>query len=456
MAGNTTQFMNAKLASDKPIFIKAKVNHTPPHPVTQLLASNKKIVLVLANKSIQRIDQKKVEENMETIDMTKHFNGLKYKVHLAFMDPTGNHLLVSLKSSDAENLPDLLYFPPSTPGRNVQQTKPKMSTKIRGHLVTAVAWSTQNSSLTTTGPILMGTTRGLIYEAELSTETTMFSSASIEKQWKQVYDLGKGGQVCAITSLEYHRIPKSKRFVILVSTCTRLYQFSGVVSGDPDTERPLLTHIFTDYLQVSDPYIELPNSLKYSALSFYYEPKESGKMAAKLPLYALSFAWMTSEGIFHGKINPFEEDRTNFSKGCQLIQINQQQPLGLILTEFHAIVAYANHVEGICLLNEQVVFEDELDSVIKGIARDPVSGTIYVFAEYSVHKYNIDHEEKHIWKVFLERGDYEKALKYCRDDEQMDQVRLFCEIIYEENSKWIGFSGLDQTGFRSLRSRPLR
>ena len=57
----------------------------------------------------------------------------------------------------------------------------------------------------------------------------------------------------------------------------------------------------------------------------------------------------------------------------------------------------------------QVVFEDELDSIIRGIARDPITGTIYVFSDYSVHKYNLDHEDKHIWKVFLEKGDFEKC-----------------------------------------------
>ena len=102
---------------------------------------------------------------------------------------------------------------------------------------------------------------------------------------------------------------------------------------------------------------------------------------------------------------------------------NPETPLGLILTEFHAVVAFANHVEGICLLNEQIVFEDDLESVIKGIARDPVTGTIYVYSEYSVHKYNLDHEDKHIWKVFLEKSQFEKALKYCYDDEtKMDAV----------------------------------
>ena len=72
--------------------------------------------------------------------------------------------------------------------------------------------------------------------------------------------------------------------------------FQGVVTGDPETERPLLTHVFNEYLHTPDQYLEMPNSLKYSTLSFYYQPKDVGKLAAKFPLYPLNFGWMTSEG----------------------------------------------------------------------------------------------------------------------------------------------------------------
>ena len=104
----TTQFMNAKLASEKPIFTRAKINHIPPHPVLQLLATNKRIVLVLANRSIQRVDQ---QHEIEHIDLTKFMEG-KFKVHSAHLDPSGNHLFVSLKYSDHESLPDVIYIPP--------------------------------------------------------------------------------------------------------------------------------------------------------------------------------------------------------------------------------------------------------------------------------------------------------------------------------------------------------
>ena len=75
----TTQFMNAKLAAEKPIFTRAKINHVPPHPVTHLIASNRRIILVLANKTIQRVDQTRSEDNLEVIDISKMIPKAKVK-----------------------------------------------------------------------------------------------------------------------------------------------------------------------------------------------------------------------------------------------------------------------------------------------------------------------------------------------------------------------------------------
>ena len=417
-AMGTTQFINAKLATDKPIFTRAKINHVPPHPVTHLIASNRRIILVLANKTIQIVDQTRSEDNLEVIDISKMIP--KSKVHTAFIDPYGHHCVLGVKPSDLEGLPDLLYIPPRL---NSQACKPRISSKIRGHMVTAVGWNMYNSSQVTTGPLLMGTTRGLIFEAELTTESGVFSS-SIEKTWRQVYDIGYKGQVTSITALEYHCVPKSKKYFVLATTVDRLYQFQGVMTSDGEHDKPQLMSIFSDYLHKSDSFLEIKNTLKYSTISFYYQPEKIGRLAAKLPLYPWSFGWMTSDGVFHGKIDPFEEDK--MLTDVKSVAFNNDKlttPIDFILTQFHVVVAYKKFVKGICLLNEQVVFEDSLENPILGIARDAVTGTIYIFTEYTIHKYNLDQEDKHIWKVFLEMGKFDEALNYAGNDEwKTDQV----------------------------------
>ena len=86
-----------------------------------------------------------------------------------------------------------------------------------------------------------------------------------------------------------------------------------------------------------------------------------------------------------------------------------------MLTEFHAVLAYPTRVVALCLLNEAVVFEDEPDlssGRLKGVTRDVVSGALYAFTDYAIYQYNVEREERHVWKIFLQKGDIESAERY--------------------------------------------
>ena len=74
-APSTTQFLHSIQSSDAPIFGRRKINHQPPHPVTHVVASAKRVILVLANKSIQRVDQSRPDGKVETIDLSKTSGG---------------------------------------------------------------------------------------------------------------------------------------------------------------------------------------------------------------------------------------------------------------------------------------------------------------------------------------------------------------------------------------------
>lgn len=65
-----------------------------------------------------------------------------------------------------------------------KSNKPKKIEKFRDHEITAVAFNHTNQSETSTGSILIGTSKGLIFETELGIEgEKMFQS-----NWKQVSD----------------------------------------------------------------------------------------------------------------------------------------------------------------------------------------------------------------------------------------------------------------------------
>ena len=76
-APSTTQFLHSIQSNEGPIFGRRKINHLPPHPVTHVVASAKRVVLVLANKSVQRVDQSRQDGRVETIDLSKNVGGDK-------------------------------------------------------------------------------------------------------------------------------------------------------------------------------------------------------------------------------------------------------------------------------------------------------------------------------------------------------------------------------------------
>lgn len=96
-----------------------------------------------------------------------------------FLDPLGQHILLSFTSLSQDRSPELLYL-------SRKSVKPKVAVKFRGHEITEVGWNYANESEQTTGPILLGTSKGLIFETEIGPEEKFFQSSSLEQYWRQV------------------------------------------------------------------------------------------------------------------------------------------------------------------------------------------------------------------------------------------------------------------------------
>lgn len=111
--------------------------------------------------------------------MGKYLSGLR--VSNIFLDPTGNHLLIALSSKSPGFVPELLYL-------HRKSTKPKKIEKFRDHEITAVAFNYTNKSETSTNQILIGTSKGLIFETELGIE----GEKLFQSNWKQVREIKDG------------------------------------------------------------------------------------------------------------------------------------------------------------------------------------------------------------------------------------------------------------------------
>ncbi|GAB6018607.1 Vacuolar protein sorting-associated protein 18 like protein [Chamberlinius hualienensis] len=405
-----TNLISLAVEDNEPIFNRRRINFKPPSPITCMTARNGLLVLSMMNKVILRLNLTQHDPTPDEIDLLKSSGNqyLQAKVRRLFLDFTGNHLLIAITGRDGESPVDLVYL-------HKNSKKPKSIIKMKSHSISAVGWDAQNRSEVSSGSILLGTDKGLIWETCLNAPDEKYSHANVDVYWKQVFDLGRDGPTL-ITGIEYQRDPaggdKPKCF-ILVTTPSRLYQFLGSIPSL--TDFPVLVHVFNNYPDLPARYQDIPSHLPYSQLELFYPAPWS------LPK---AFSWMIDAGVLCGGLDySGSVGIDSVTTETKLISYPKQEvsqpPLAIVLTEFHVLVLYPDRVKGICVLNEQLVFEDvytETYGNMVTIVKDPASSTIWVCMEYAIYKYNVKRESRHVWQVYLDLGEYSLAKQYSEND----------------------------------------
>nr|XP_022303010.1 vacuolar protein sorting-associated protein 18 homolog [Crassostrea virginica] len=401
-------YIDARTDLDTPIFSKKKINFKPSDPLTHVVVSSNFLVMAMNNNLLLRLDLEHPDQQ-EEIELPK---ALEDKVYRLFLDPTGKHLIICMEST--ENL----YL-----SRNSR--KPRSIGKLKGHLINAVAWNLQNTNENTTGAILLGTSRGLIFETELTDSgDSRFFQGSLDQYLKQLFSLAKD-KIVPITGLEFDRMPSDSmteyKYYILATTPGRLYQFVGNVSKS--TDPPLFQQLFMQY-ESGAAVLELPGEFGYSELTMY-RPRHTHSVK--------SFAWMTGPGVYHGEID------VSGSAGPQSVTLNTklirsisrdgeekpQNPLSMVMTEFHVLLLFPDRLKVMCVLNEQLIYEDifpDRFGRLLGLCSDPVKGTIWAFTGQSIFKYKVTRNPD-VWQMYLDKNEFELAKDYCRDNAaQLDRV----------------------------------
>lgn len=182
-------------SEEQPIFSKQKMKLNLPNDILFMTVCNNWLVTLMSHQVLLRLfllqpdrqDGNFVNESfhyfinffmthlvyyLTEVYMEKYLAGLK--VSNIFLDPLGNHLLISLTPKSTGFSPELLYLHRKT-------NKPKKIEKFKDHEVTAVAFNYENKLDSTTGSILIGTSRGLIFETEFGVE-----GDKLQNNWKQV------------------------------------------------------------------------------------------------------------------------------------------------------------------------------------------------------------------------------------------------------------------------------
>ena len=136
-------------------------------------------------------------------------------IHSLFMDPLGVHIVISFISGDNFYL-------------NASVERPVALSKMKGVVISSIAWNQNNKSRTGTGSILIGNVSGLIYELNIENGK--------EVQFKKVYDLMAcdreqqlDDRQIAVCGLHVESFPQAReaKYFVMAATPTRHYQFVG-------------------------------------------------------------------------------------------------------------------------------------------------------------------------------------------------------------------------------------
>uniref|UniRef100_A0A182T741 Vacuolar protein sorting-associated protein 18 homolog n=1 Tax=Anopheles maculatus TaxID=74869 RepID=A0A182T741_9DIPT len=430
----TSGYVSVRTRKEVPIFTKQKMNLNLPSGILFLSVQNDWLMMLMTNLTVLRMNLKQPDKFTE-VPIDKTIGGLRPSS--IYLDPLGSHLFLTFLPKSPGFTPELLYLQ-----RN--SFKPKFVTKLKDQEITAIGFNHVNTSETNTGPILLGTAHGVIWEADVGLES---GDKLVQNNVRHAFDVGKG-EPRPITGLEFYLKTEQKNLhcIVLVLTVDRLYKFHNTIrsTGNGSLAASALTAAqelkLGGYLQkVFSPYQNVDDQLR----DFEELSASGGKGTAatgswpKLVFnyeedFPKSFGCLTEHGINYQEIEP-AINQPQFVVQKELITYPEARyvppatnshkvapktntPLSFILTDFHALLLYPDHVSAISLLDYQVVYEEyfvEQYGRLINIVKDVRSNVTFVYSNKLIFRYKIVNEQRNAWKLYADRQKFDLALQYC-------------------------------------------
>ncbi|KAJ6244820.1 vacuolar protein sorting-associated protein [Anaeramoeba flamelloides] len=391
-----------------PIFTLDPLNYRPIDNIKTIISSNNIIYIALCNNFILRYDLSN-QNNIETIKFTKDEKCL---IKDLFLDPSGNHLIISCKHG-------VNYYHYAR-----KKVKPRIINKFKQIKIKSVAWDPETNRNEQTPPLLIGSKNGIIFE-------TAFDK-------KELYNnmLYQFKESDPITGLYFNRFDRGKDyFFVFVSTPEKMRQFIG---------GPTLSQLFQYYFGDEPECQEFRNDSNFSKIDILLQNNRP-----------MNFAWLTGQNIYVGLLEISGKSR---KAGGQIINSASfipyptgsdnklNMPLALAHTEFHFLLVYPHEISIVSRLNSQIVERATLDSTQKqtfiGITHDKIRDLIFAYTSKQIFRLYVDDEDRNIWKIYLDLSKFDLALEHCKSSNQKDQVYKAQATHHYKNKKYSQSAGL--------------
>ncbi|KAK0645924.1 Pep3/Vps18/deep orange family-domain-containing protein [Cercophora newfieldiana] len=385
--------------------------------------ANNVLILALSNGRILRIDLNRPED-IDDIDLPKKPSEVGV-IRRIFLDPTASHLIVC--TALGEN-----YYLHS------QSRQPRPLPRLRGVSIESIAW---NPALPTasTREILIGASDGNIYEGYIETATEFYRKE--EKYLKSLEKLPDG----PITGLWVDGLPGRAADMrrVVIGTQSRLFHLVGKVGKGHDGSGSIYSKLFDGEQPVVHE-LSRSSAPAASALVVSPDPPDAVRFRDEVPPER-SFAWLSSHGVFHGKLlgSPAGSELGtkvfNESKLIPKAQIASQEGAGgrrgaamegiesIALTQWHIVclvggrIVAANQLTGATVYDQMVLNHGQK---ALGIYVDVQKNTFWLFTPQEIFEIVLTDEDRDIWKIMLKLQQFDAALQYAHTPAQKDAVAV--------------------------------
>ena len=218
-----------------PLFELSQVQYAFPASLLSFAVSSDMLVMGLSSNVLVLIELSHADQVIK-IKIPRTSNEMS--IYKLFMDPSGRHIIIT--SIQGENW--YLF-------RTWKKPRQLKGFKM---VIESVAWNKSallsSTHSTSTREILIGGRNGAIFEAVLDAEEDFFKSQ--ERYLQSVFSLPERHP---ITGIKFDYFPPSdrKRALVLATTPTRIYQFSGPVDKKSEDIGRVFTPLFASYRDIA-------------------------------------------------------------------------------------------------------------------------------------------------------------------------------------------------------------
>ena len=362
--------------------------------IKKLLVSNNILYIILQLGLVYRINLDN-PENVEKISIGLR-TGL---VKNAFVDMKGYHLIIQ---TDA----DEFYY------LNQKSRHAKELSKLRGLRVTCVSFVDSLIKESSTGPVLVSTADGYLYEIKLESKK--------ERLVKQIWHSKHGiSYVCNVSIGKHHSDGTIGCKVMCGLTSNRIVQFRCKINGSTGSTSS-----------------SFQNSFKREPISFNFNSiihmTRNSKSIAFLDINEEDSSYQVTYGSINFKSKKeLDHVKLDLISGSSVSSIMLTEYYILVLTSLGELVIY-NQLNQHKISSARVLPSNE---PFIGFVSDIINDTFWLYSCDIIYEVVVDKENSGIWKLMVEKEMFDDAIATLKSPNGVDHTKY--DAIVSQKSKFL-------------------